>query len=1262
MSNFLTNLFSSKKINVQNVKNSSVKVFNFENINLKSEEDFKQLLSQSEIEKTDLTVTDFQKLIGDIENEKGIIQREIFSSDKNQNNLISSFLGKTVLDDTLEKCIKTENKVILLGNPGLGKTTELKRLAINVLNDSDNILIPFYRNFKNFTSSHTIESILSPNWESYKNLIFIFDGIDEIQNIQDFNSKLETFIYNLNTTQIEFKFILSCRTNVYESLVKNISDFKVYYLRDLYYNESINLLKIKCGNAIIDNLTFDSTSADFLKNPFHINILADYIKENKKLPSNSSELWKNYITVRLTHDDKHKLVKKSLNIPLIKRLSIKTSLVNELMQRNTVSDEELYEITSSDSKDFNDFKNNPLIDKNKELNEWFFEHRNIQEYFAAKAISSIDINEIIEFIQIDKLGKTHPSLFNTITFLINLLDNNSNTYKDLVNWLIHNEPELLFKADYDRIDLETKIKVFQTHFIKECIEKTLWISTNRTFEIREIAQFGNCIENYEFLIDIVSNSSDYHNRATNSAIGILSFFDIPEGSLSDLKELLLEKLIDNDLNISIKSELLYFIKNQNLINSDDTFLESIFEIFKNETNKTLNYNLLLLLSEKENIDSFYEYLKEEFLRAYKIKERLIPDETIMGNEILIKNIILKLTSVNKFSEFIKYFFNENSSLYEDDDYLNKLTEKLLDFINQEPEFIDKILDNVIDDFGYDTHGKLLSELIIKSRSKERAIIHLLENQEFEKVDFFIAGIISETELIPVVNLLIEKEISVNKIERFRNFIANFNDRKLGVKFEKLMKRKGVIFKELVPTEDKVKRNNRKIEKGLQDNLNILFSKRRLLKRVKKFFRKHKAEINKKDLRDIKTNCYKENGHLLETSLSLIQTLLYQYANEPISYSIVKEYLENDYLIFNKVKSILEDYKKRNRPFKVSEIQVKTIEKWCLLECSQIDFDNIVTISQPNTFRYHQNYKILELVFFFQKEFEFLLPQNFLLNCIQYYEFDKSSEVDESFLRLKDLINNESLFNAKIAYNINNVTLVGPSISKHVEYALNHNLEDAFPQIRVLFNQYDLIYNDSRKIEKYIDITGDEDLLLDCCEVFKGYKFWSIIRIMIRMKLFPEYCKKNSIDYLETGEESHRLDALNVLFELNESTAIEYLICFLEKKVVLSFMSLTFINYDTIIDFDNLEKLLDLIYDDVDFESSSYRGFVMNYISNISNSKEGFENVMLILNKRKKDFEKKGKDLFYINLLIDQSENSYINSNSKPYTFKDALKKSKKLIA
>ncbi len=63
------------------------------------------------------------------------------------------------------------------------------------------------------------------------NTIFIFDGIDEIQNIQDFVSKLENFITNLEKEDREFDIVISCRTNIYESIVKNVLGFIVFYIK-----------------------------------------------------------------------------------------------------------------------------------------------------------------------------------------------------------------------------------------------------------------------------------------------------------------------------------------------------------------------------------------------------------------------------------------------------------------------------------------------------------------------------------------------------------------------------------------------------------------------------------------------------------------------------------------------------------------------------------------------------------------------------------------------------------------------------------------------------------------------------------------------------------------------------------------------------------------------------------------------------------------------------------------------------------------------
>jgi hypothetical protein len=77
-------------------------------------------------------------------------------------------------------------------------------------------------------------------------------------------------------------------------------------------------------------------------------------------------------------------------------------------------------------KKFEDFlKKNPLINKLVNEEEYFFEHRNIQEYFAALA-SNLSFSTIEEFVIVicgKGINKTHPSLFNTrSTFLINIID------------------------------------------------------------------------------------------------------------------------------------------------------------------------------------------------------------------------------------------------------------------------------------------------------------------------------------------------------------------------------------------------------------------------------------------------------------------------------------------------------------------------------------------------------------------------------------------------------------------------------------------------------------------------------------------------------------------------------------------------------------------------------------------------------------------------------------------------------------------------
>jgi hypothetical protein len=99
---------------------------------------------------------------------------------------------------------------------------------------------------------------------------------------------------------------------------------------------------------------------------------------------------------------------------------MKVAFVNELMQQNQINEDYLSELIERDYKPV--FEELPFLDKLPHSANFVFRHKNYQEFFAAKFLSEKEADEIISIIKInDEINKTKPSLFNTITFLLNIL-------------------------------------------------------------------------------------------------------------------------------------------------------------------------------------------------------------------------------------------------------------------------------------------------------------------------------------------------------------------------------------------------------------------------------------------------------------------------------------------------------------------------------------------------------------------------------------------------------------------------------------------------------------------------------------------------------------------------------------------------------------------------------------------------------------------------------------------------------------------------
>jgi hypothetical protein len=260
-----------------------------------------------------------------------------------------------------------------------------------------------------------------------------------------------------------------------------------------------------------------------------------------------------------------------------------------------------------------------------------------------------------------------------------------------------------------------------------------------------------------------------------------------------------------------------------------------------------------------------------------------------------------------------------------------------------------------------------------------------------------------------------------------------------------------------------------------------------------------------------------------------------------------------------------------------------------------------------------------------------------------------------------------LFNERIVYNILNKKMFISVIDRHVSYALKHNLIQAFPEIREYFKNNHPGYNLDEKLQKYIELTGDIELLKECCEDVKSPKCWSAIKILLQLNEEIDFCIIKAIEYLdiilENNDKYYLSNALGVLFQNNRGEAIIYYCSFLQEDRM---SQNNYSNY-SVADYITLEKIFYKTYGkDKDSERSVFNDsgvFLSSYVSNLSKDDENYDKTQKTLEEIKAKLNKKENDneLFYINILIDNSKTSYINSKSKPMKFEEALRKVEEIM-
>jgi len=1236
--------------------------------------DYEQIVRQYK-KKSDLTTCEIDKFNlckGYKFNNKLHFERKIESVSKSDESLDFSLFHQNSSKSIVTE-FQNQNLIFLIGNPGIGKTEELKKIAFDVLKSSN--YLSRYIKINNFTFQNNIIEFLNySNFEEYDEILFILDGLDEIPDPKDFLSKLDSFISNLYNEKRKHKFLVSCRTNIYDSKsLTPTNEHKVLALKGLDIYSAKKLFCLLIGEKYklndeedkhLDNLK------EFLSNPTRVKLLAQFYEENLRIETNLASIWGGYINSILVKDKVKKRQKIDMLVPRIKYNSTKLALVNELRQAMLISEDNLYQLIL-EGNSYEELIECSLINSNLNSNDYFFEDKEVQEYLVAKSISERTFDFIIKLLSINGTNIIRPTLLNVFSFLLNILPNESKLFKRLVIWGEEFNPTFLIYIESERVP-ELRVSLFQRIFKEYHIEKKLWknsIALNEDF-----ASFGNVEENFNFLLNIISNEKQ-HNVARISAINLFSHFSILQKSKT--KEVLLGVLQNDSFNLYYKSKIIRLI--EPYINASGIMM--VIEMFKSESTKFVSTSILSLIKNQTGLDKYFNFIKREFLWTNGIVLRKDRDEVIRGNAWMLRSYLLRFEDEKNFLELAIYYIDDYR-LSTEESFREKLINRFEYFYRHNNKIIKELLNKI--DFSSNSrnrHNEALLELIILKLNEGLSTFKTLLNPEtFSNSKWFFARISSKDS----IDYLMDQKDIVNKdntghLQVFRNIISNYKNRELAKYFEDKLSELDIVFNDKILIGLELESQKVSKQKEVQDNFNVLFINPVLIDKVKIMIKANGLlNITKIDIRSISNDFYdrKENAFSeLNVEYDVLSNISIYYENttiEEIEALLTKEKI----IHLVTLKSLLESNKGANYKFEITNQQRTNIGLWIKEVSESIDFDNIIIFDDVKSYRFKNNegylqYNILKVLYYFidTKHYDSYFSDKFKLNSLNYYNLHEFDEFSESYKKFILSINNDKKISDQITRNLKS-SFLSSNGEKQMVYALENNIENVYYIIRGYLKESDKL-PDSDFYELYLSKTNDFSILEDISVDRTKLRAWIALE---KLSELSSDHKNESVKYAKLYLDSVYNDfnniALGILFKMNQNEALKYYTQLIGTSPLEDIQQKKIINYTVSLEvlFEQMEELFNKIYkvhnseDEYHWEFPNNNEFfvklLINILLNIEDKlncrdkiKAKLDSIILNIEYRGDDYDRK---LFFSNMIQEEIERNYVNIISKPLKFNEAL--------
>ncbi len=1071
----------------------------------------------------------------------------------------------------LEEFIQINKRVILLGVGGLGKSTEIKKIANKISTEKFNYCF----RVELIDYANTLIELLDAHCKNWKNVpssvdtYFLLDGLDEVEGekINTVSKEIKLFAKQ----HPNFKILVSCRNNFNPFDFSNdpeddekSEEFKGCILNEITENDVLTFINNEANDSsqLKEKIT-GSNLADLVKNPFYLSNIIDIYNSEGVLPKDKNEFFKQLIEKRIKGEfKKSPHFKMTINEYEMRAGIELLAFTMQYSGRFKITNYEFCQIIRSQNIQVSIKR----LFFNEEEENWRFEHNNFQEFLAAKFISTQDFN-IIKKVLFNDRNKLRPNWLNAFSFLINLIVP-SHT---LVSYIVENDIESLLKVEPLLLDKKLINQLFIKIFNKHKAEgTTIW---GVKYSTKEVAKFSSLQLNNHlitFLLNEIEElNSEIHSIANaihilkeilipksfkNRVVKIyLSLLEKPEYHYYAISRAILEsfskwKIFDSD----IKDVL---ISNENLFDKEaplSTFCYFLKDANYEDLTGEILYKLFCAFQEHRVVLSEYSFF--ELIQTLSLKELIIFIQKITPTDhhdrykIWTKELHIKIV-------------DHGTNLFNGD---KNLIESICNFIYKSVEFNNKHFADVYKSF-FIKHNLVLDTFI-------KCIQQDLKEEKSRRREYFVvpALIADDTCITWLSKFFIDNPWNDNMVHNLIfsfNWVKNFDlinlflDNIRGVTSGKFDP-KPYLWKDY---------HNRKEKLWNQTILdrNLALS---LIYHTFNFLGSDEIDREALSRKEIELED-RHNDIKLAVGIELVDYFRIELIKKD---EIIKRYLNE--ATWERIQ-LLKHQELVNKG-EVPYSNKKWIENWCYKILPEIDFDNAVTKNENGGFTYTYNSSFFtQFMMYLNLKFdkEVLLKMTKVLGVFNYYDRNTKSEC-RLFTFLNSHLDTKVLMD-KIVYDLKERTATNTVLNAQIQAIEDTNWKVGADVLDKYINDSKIDnFERDKALRVYKKLGGEASKLVDSLQklTFQGeHNFfdWNLLEFLAESKI-PEciYFLKKNIDkdfipnlkigiYLLIAEDESAFNILTGALELHNNFADNELITNKIKEVnIINYSSDKVINF------------------------------------------------------------------------------------------------------